>query len=252
MRPLAFRPQRSVRMLQEDERITFDELIAYKHSTHMEAADHLVQDVAAAARAGGDEDARQAAEVLERWDRTADADSRGAVLFGELYAQLRRQRWPNNSMFEIPWDPRLPLVTPDGLSDPRLAAQALGMAARRVRALHGSLDVAWGEIHRFRRDSIDLPANGGSGVLGIFRVIDFDPLPGDSTRFVATGGDSFVAAVEFSSPIRARSLLSYGNASQPGSPHRTDQIGLMARKEMKNVLFSREAVLAVVRLREYF
>ena len=252
LRPLGFRAQRSIRMLTEDNRIAFDELLAYKHSTRMESADHLLQDVIAAARSAGDEDARQAAEVLERWDRTADADSRGAVLYAELYRILRQQPWPTGSIFEVPWNPRAPLVTPDGLSDARLAAAALGQAARQVRARHGSIDVPWGAVHRFRRDTVDLPANGGDGDLGIFRVIDFAPIPEDSTRFQAVGGDSFVAAIEFSSPINARTVLAYGNASQPGSPHRLDQLPLAARKEMKPVRMSRDAVLQVTRLREFF
>jgi acyl-homoserine-lactone acylase len=249
----SFRAQRSLRMLAEDERITFDELVAYKHSSRMEAADHLVQDVVAAARAAGDEDARTAADVLERWDRHADADSRGAVLFAQLHRQLQRTQWPGGSMFEVPWTPRAPLATPDGLADPARTAAALGHAARTVRALHGDLDVPWGDVYRLRRDTLDLPASGGPGELGIFRVIDFAPLAGDSTRFVATGGDGFVAAVEFSSPIRARALLGYGNASQPGSPHRTDQLPLMARGELRTVLFTRDDVVAAgVRLAEYF
>jgi acyl-homoserine-lactone acylase len=251
-RPLGFRAQRSVRMLSEDQRIAFDELLTYKHSTRMESADHLLQDAIAAARSGGDDDARQAAEVLERWDRTADAESRGAVLYAEFYASLRRQRWPSGSVFEVPWNPRAPLVTPDGLSEPRLAAAALGQAARRVRAVYGSLDVPWGAVYRFRRDTVDLPANGGGSELGIFRVIDFAPIPEDTTRFQAVGGDGFVAAVEFSSPITARTVLAYGNASQPGSPHRIDQLPLAARKEMKPVRLTKEDVLAVARLREYF
>jgi acyl-homoserine-lactone acylase len=251
-RPLGFRAQRSLRMLSEDNRITFDELLAYKHSTRMESADHMLQDVIAAGRSGGDDDARQAAEVLERWDRTADADSRGAVLYAELYRTLLRQPWPRGSMFEVPWNARLPLVTPDGISDTRLATTALSQAARRVRALHGSLDVPWGSVYRFRRDTVDLPANGGDSDFGIFRVIDFAPVPDDSTRFQAVGGDSFVAVVEFSTPINARTVLVYGNASQPGSPHRLDQLPLAARKEMKHVRFTREHVLPAVRLREVF
>jgi acyl-homoserine-lactone acylase len=250
--PLSFRAQRSLRMLAEDNRITFDELLAYKHSTRMESADHLLQDVIAAARSAGDDDARQAAEVLERWDRNADADSRGAVLYAELYRTLLRQPWSTGSLFEVPWNPRLPLVTPDGLSDPRLASTALSQAARRVRTLYGSLDAPWGAVYRFRRDTVDLPANGGSSELGIFRVIDFAPIANDSTRFEAVGGDSFVAAVEFSTPINARTMLVYGNASQPGSPHRVDQLPLAARKEMKPVRLTRESVLQAVRLRELF
>ena len=43
----------------------------------------------------------------------------------------------------------------------------------------------------------------------------------------ATDGDSWVAAVEFSSQVEAHVLLSYGNSSEPVSKHRGDQLELM-------------------------
>jgi acyl-homoserine-lactone acylase len=251
-RPLAFRPQRSLRMLAETPRMTLDRLVELKHSTRMGAADHIVQDLVAAARAVGDPAQREAADVLERWDRAADADSRGAVLFQTFFRMVMRQRWPSGSPFDVPWSARAPLATPDGLSEPRLALQLLARAAEEVRATYGAIDVAWGEVHRLRSDGLDLPANGGGGDLGIFRVVDFEPLPGEPNRYVATGGDSFVAAIEFSSPVRARALLTYGNASQPGSPHRADQLGLFARKQLRPVWLSRAEVEENLSLREAF
>lgn len=251
-RPMAFRPMRSARMLAEAPRMTLDRMIELKHSTRMQAADHLVQDVVAAARAIGDPDARAAADVLERWDRTADADSRGGVLFQAFYRELARQRWPTGSPFEVQWTPRAPLTTPDGLADPRLTVGVLSRAAQQVRGAHGSIDVAWGEVHRLRRDTLDLPGNGGPGALGIFRSVDFERIPGDTTRTVATGGDSYVAVIEFSQPVRARAVLTYGNASQPDSPHRTDQLPLFAAKQLREVWLTREQVLQNLSLREAF
>ena len=79
--PMAFRAQRSARMLAEDEQISFEEMVEYKHSTHMELAERLLDELTFAARQQGRELARRAADVLDAWDRNADADSRGAVLF---------------------------------------------------------------------------------------------------------------------------------------------------------------------------
>jgi acyl-homoserine-lactone acylase len=39
-------------------------------------------------------------------------------------------------------------------------------------------------------------------------------------------------------------VIGYGNASQPGSPHRTDQLPLLARKQLRPVWLTREEVLA--------
>jgi len=53
-----------------------------------------------------------------------------------------------------------------------------------------------------------------------------------------------VAAIEFSAPLRAQALIGYGNASQPGSPHRTDQLELFARKQLRPVWRTRKEIEA--------
>jgi acyl-homoserine-lactone acylase len=247
--PLSFRAQRSLRMISQDEAMTFEELIAAKHSTRLEAADHILDELIAATRRHGSERAQRAADVLARWDRSAEAQSRGTILFQAFMAEAARRRWPGNSIFAARFNENRPLTTPDGLSDATEAAAVLDAAAQVVEQRHGALDVAYGEVYRLRRDGVDLPANGGSGELGAFRVVDFEP---ERDRFVATGGDSFIAAIEFARPIRAQSLLPYGNASQPGSKHRTDQLEMFARKQLKPVWLRREDVVRNLESRKRF
>lgn len=244
-RGMPFRPQRSARLVAGPEKLTFEEFVARKHDTRMELADRLLDDLAAAVTAHGDEDAKAAMVVLSAWDRTADAPAAGAVLFSAWYQEVSRRGSP----FATPWSVARPLETPDGLSNPAAAAQALSAAARTVREQHGRLDVPWGEVNRLVRDTVELPANGGTGQLGIFRVTEFAPTAG-GRRGVAAGGDSFVAAVEFSTPLRARSVLGYGNWSQPGSPHRVDQLPLFARKELRPVWRTRAEIEAHLERRE--
>lgn len=240
--PLAFRPQRSARMLAEDSAITFAELIAYKHSTRVESADHILEDLVLAARTHGSDRARRAAQVLEAWDRSADADSRGAILWTEFLRRFLQRRWPDGSPYDVPWMSTAPFSTPDGLADAEAAAQVLDSAAEAIEGQYGALDIAWGEVHRLRRDGVDLPASGGPGGIGVFRVFGFADA-GDGKR-VVTSGDSFVAAVEFGPTVRAAALLAYGNSSQPGSPHRTDQLPLLARGELRPVWFTRSEIEA--------
>ena len=238
-----FRAQRSARMLNDDGYITYEELIRYKHSTRMELADRLLDDLLPAARLHGGELAKRAADVLEAWDRNADADSRGAVLLQEFSRE-------NTVPFAVPWSEASPLSTPDGLSDPAAAVAALEAAAATVEETYGSLDVPWGEVFRLQRDSVDLPANGGPGGLGIFRAVHYEPA--EENRFKASSGESYVAVIEFSDPVRAMALMSYGNASQPGSPHRTDQLPLFARKELRPVWRTREEIEAHLSSRKVF
>ena len=243
---MSFRAQRSARMLDEDDNITFDELVAYKHSTRMELADRLLDDLLPLATARGGVVA-EAAAVLERWDRSADRESRGAALFERFwrkYVAFTEETGP----FATPWREDAPRTTPDGLKDPVEAVRALQAAALELDLERRPLDVAWGELHRLRLDDVDLAANGGPGDLGIFRVVSYRE--DDDGRDAGAGGDSYVAVVEFASPVRALALLVPGNASQHGSPHRTDQLRLFSDKRLRPVWRTRAEIEANQEMRE--
>jgi hypothetical protein len=76
-------------------------------------------------------------------------------------------------------------------------------------------------------DGIDLPGNGGPGTIGIFRVVTPGPVQNGTATLVH--GDGFTLAVEFSQPIKVKALVSYGDCSQPGCKHHTDQLKLCSR-----------------------
>ncbi len=244
--PGNFRTERSIRMLSEDEKISFDEMVQYKLSTRMELADRILDDLIPATRKLGGELARRSADVLSAWDRQANADSRGAVLF----AFWAKQMHLNDKSFSKPWSQNFPRTTPDGLVDLKSAVATLEAVAAKVEKAYGKLDIAWGDVFRLHINNTDLPANGGNGNLGIFRVVDFAPTSGD--RFQAVEGDSFVAAIEFSQPVKAMALIGYGNATQPGSPHTEDQLQLFANKQLRPVWRERQDILAHLEERKVF
>lgn len=239
---MPFRPQRSARMLVEDESVTYEELVEYKHSTRMELADRVLDDLLPAAQAAGGE-AAAAAAILEGWDRTADAESRGGVLFTRWWDRfVRAASGTRTGPFATPWSADAPRTTPDGLGDSALAVEELVQAARDAEQAFGSADAAWGDAYRIRRDGVDQPANGGPGQYGVFRVVGFRQ--DENGTPVAAGGDSYYYAAEFGPETRVRSVLVYGNASQAGSPHRVDQIELFTSKTMKPIWWTEADVRA--------
>jgi acyl-homoserine-lactone acylase len=242
---MSFRPQRSARMLAEDSKISLAEMIAYKHSTRMETADRLLDDLIPALRQEGSQQATKVANVLESWDRQANADSRGAVLFA---AWLEETDF--DTLFSKPWQANSPLHTPDGLADPQQAVTTLLAVATKIEQDYGAIDVAWGEVFRLQYGNIDLPANGGPGNLGIFRVVDFMPIE-DSKNFQAFDGDSFVAAIEFSQPVKAMALTTYGNSTQPNSSF-SEQLKLFTQKQLRPIWRSRSEVEAHLDERKTF
>ncbi len=240
-----FRSQSSVRMLAEDKKISFDEMVAYKHSTRMELADRILDDLIPAARKYGNDLGRRAASVLEAWDRQANAESRGGVLFAFWVQQMDLDK-----TFSKPWSEKSPRTTPDGLANPQSAVATLQTVAAQLEKTYGKMDVAWGDVFRLRLGNVDLPGNGGDGNLGIFRTINF--APGEKGQFQAVAGDSYVAAIEFSNPVRAMVLTTYGNATQPGSRHTSDQLQMFVNKKLRPVWRDRAAILAHLEERQVF
>jgi acyl-homoserine-lactone acylase len=236
---MSYRPQRAARMMIEDESISFDELVEYKLSTHLEFADRILDDLFAAVDESDSEKAKEAKVILENWDRKADADSRGMVLF---YNWARKFNVWRQSNYTIAWDNKNPETTPDGLSDPSRAVHLLEVAATEIETKFGRLDIPWGDYYRINYNGNDLPANGIDGSMGVFRVAS--PGGADDDHMYVGSGDSWVGVIEFGDEVHAKVLLSYGNATQSDSPHNGDQLELFSRKELRDAWFTEAEVKA--------
>jgi acyl-homoserine-lactone acylase len=250
---LNWRERRGIRMLQEHPRLSLEQLIQLKHSTRMELADRVLDELVAAARQSEDATAREAAEVLATWDRQAKPDSTGALLFYFWVGALPTSDSATLSdLFAIPWDPSDPLDTPKGLRDTAGALGALAAAAKGLKFIFDRLDVPFGDVARLQLGEFDLPANGFPGdPFGVFRALYFDTSTISTEKQTrAVGGDSFIAAVEFGDPVKAMVLNSAGNASQTGSRHIGDQLALAAKGQLRDAWLTRDEVLAHLEERE--
>jgi acyl-homoserine-lactone acylase len=236
---------RSLHMITEDQKLTYEKLLADKFSTRMELADRVLPDLLKAG-AGKSE----ALQVLSKWDRGTDADSRGGVLFQIFFERFFGTAVAIAPKLRVKYDPARPLDTGLGIADTSAALKALDEAATVSRRLFGALDVKWGDVFRFQSGHADVPGNGGAGAMGVFRTITFGRREG--SRMYAIHGDTFVCAIEFSALQRAQCSLSYGNASQPGSPHLEDQLRLMTDKKLHPVWRERKDVEAHLQRRDQF
>ena len=238
-----FRFQAGHRLLMENLPVSLERVVELRFSDRGEAAQRILDDLVDAARSAADPLARQAAGVLAAWDRCYEPDSRGAFLFA-LWLSLIAGRFPPDAagLFAEPWDEEAPpLTVPRGLAEREAAVDALVEAGTFMREHSLPLDRRWGESVRMRAGAYDLPARGGVG-LDTFRVLTPQELAPDEQIAHVIAGDSFIFAVEFSSPIRAKVLLTYGNASAPHDPHCGDQLELYARNEMRDALLWREDI----------
>lgn len=234
---MSFRPQRAARMLIEDESITFDELVAYKLSTRLEFADRILDDLFAAVDASESKKAKEAKKVLENWDREANTDSKGMLLF---YSWARKFNVGRSANYTEPWSMDSPNTTPDGIADADRAVQLLEQTAIEIETKFGSLDTNWGDYYRINYNGKNLPANGVDGYMGVFRVAW--PGGSDDKNMFVGGGDSWVGVIEFGDTVKAKVLLSYGNSTQKDSPHNGDQLELFSKKELRDAWFTKAEV----------
>ena len=235
-----FRAQRSARMAYEDQEITFNELLDYKMDTRMELADRLLDDLISSAIASEDELLNKASTVLYDWDRCANNDSKGAILF-KKWVDAVGFKIDNSELFKIPWDESNPIKTPYGIKNIEFALETLKSVALDVIDKYDSLNVAWGDVYRIIIDDVDLPSNGGPGdPYGIFRVTGYKPIK--DNRYAAIGGDSFQAIVEFSNPLKALVSIGYGNASQKNSMYRSNQAEFYSQKKLRQAWRTRKEI----------
>ena len=247
---LRLRGQHSLELIHETRKLTLEDVVRLKHSMRMILADRVKDDLVKAVRASAPAaELADAAAVLERWDNTVAAESRGGLLFEtwwRRFVSTAPQARPSaasvgfpapaGALFRRPWTAADPIATPLGLADAARAVEAFTWAVAETKRKWGSVDVAWGKVHRVRHGSVDVPVGGCSGQLGCFRVLGFRE-EADGTRTAVTG-DGWVLAVEFTNPVRAYSVLAYGQSSRPGSPHHDDQAAMFAANRMKPVAFT--------------
>ena len=234
---LRLRSQMGLTLIDNNRKLSLEDVIALKHSYRMLLADRVKHDLIAAVRATNPDAATAGAlDRLGKWDNTAGPDSKGAVLFQQWW-QFYTQGSNPDSMFAEPWSVEKPAATPRGLKDPAKAAAAFTRALAETTRLYQDPFIAWGEVHRVRLGNVDVPVGGCSGALGCFRVLNFATQP-DGKR-VAIGGDGWILAVEFGKDVpRAYTVLAYGESNKPDSPHHSDQAAMFAKGEMKKVAFT--------------
>jgi acyl-homoserine-lactone acylase len=234
---LRLRSQHAIGLLDNQRKFSLESVVRTKHSYKMLLADRVLPDLLKAVSATKPTgEVAQAVSLLRKWDRTAAPASRGGALFEVWWGRYAQGRQPAQQ-FQAVWDEKNPLRTPRGLADPARAAEAFVWAIGETRTRYGAIDVAWGDVHRVRRGTVDVPVGGCSGTLGCFRVLTFARDNTDG-KLVANSGDGWVLAVEFGVTPRAYSVLAYGQSPRPESPWHADQAAMFAKGQLKKVAFT--------------
>jgi acyl-homoserine-lactone acylase len=229
----------------EGQRFTLEQLQEVMFSNRVLGAELAVDALVGLCRAqpeavvdGEAVDLTAACEVLARWDRRVDLESRGAHLFREFVDA-------GGLVWAVPFDVTDPVGTPNTLDVANPAVlESLGEAVVRLTDAGIPLDAPLGEVQGEPRGDRIIPIHGGTGGSGAFNVISAPFRGGAAYRDVQSGA-SFILAAEFTPEgPRSRAILSYSNSTDPTSPHSSDQTELYARKQWVDLDYREADILA--------
>jgi acyl-homoserine lactone acylase PvdQ len=124
---------------------------------------------------------------------------------------------------------------------------------KELETKFGTWRVTWGEMNRYQRLSSDinerfddakpsLPVGLASSMWGSLPAFEGRQFAWTKRRY-GTGGNSFVAAVEFGRTVKAKSVLTGGEIGDPKSRHFTDQAQRFIEGKFKDVWFYKNEVL---------
>ena len=223
-----YRSTRSIRMIVDHKKLNFERLVALQSSTHAELADRTIPELVSFGKSSNESLLQEAARVFEGWDRTLDSKSKGSVLFANWYFSLQGVQ-----KFEVPFSSKDPLNTPRILT--KEAKEKLLDAAKRTKDKHGRLDLAWDEVYEINYAGKSFKGGLGLSELGCFNAGFYRPL--SDKKYTLLGGSAYTSVVEFGETIKAKGILSYGNASQADSPFHGDQIQLLIDRKLRDIWF---------------
>ena len=114
-----------------------------------------------------------------------------------------------------------------------------------VRKAGFALDAPLGTLQRPQYSEEPIALHGGDEFEGVLNNVGNEFAPGITARGLRIGyGTSYVQSVTFDErgPV-AQAILTYGQSTDPASPHFTDQMRLFSRKEWPVLPFHADDVV---------
>lgn len=185
--------------------------------------------------------------LISEWNRRSDADSKGAMAFKYFKEEIHKAMTKEELAGEEKGAP-----PPTTLNDKEVIG-ALVEAAKRMRAERGSVEVAYGDVHRVGRKGGDrtYPVGGGQPMkgMGTPRAIGFDKR--DDGTLVGRSGQTSVQIVMLTRPPRSWTVLPLGQSDHKDSGHWDDQAEkLFSKGKLKSTYYMDPAALEAAKTSE--
>ena len=234
------RARQSRRLLAAESGITFDRWTALATDRHFLTAEEELPGLfdewtrLAAADPARARALDEPLRLLQAWDRHGAAHSVATTLF---------VRWREEALAS------------GGRNSEWARVVALETVIADLTTRHGTWRTSWGDINRHQRPrfrearsyddgapSLPLPA-ADADLVGSILTASSERPPGARRRY-GDFGNTYVAVMEFSDPIRARTVVPYGQSGDPASPHFFDQAPLFVAGRFKPSWFTMEEIEA--------
>ena len=256
-----YRGLNAVRVLTGKTACTLDSLIAAADDPHLTAFDDLLPPLLTALQAPATDKTAappaavaEAGALLRAWNRGYSQTSVAqtvAIYWAERLLATVRARVPSaQPQLDFVGFVRYALAT----STPAEKVTALAETLDDLTRSFGTWKMPWGDVNRYQRltgrtaETYDdqqpsLPVAFTSSAWGSLASFKAQAYPGTKKRY-GDVGNSFVAVVEFGPRVVARSVVTGGQSSRPGTPHFLDQADLYCNGRFKAVRFYPEDVRA--------
>ncbi|MFI5804704.1 penicillin acylase family protein [Streptomyces sp. NPDC051561] len=229
-------------------RLTVGDLQKQQFANRAPAADRVLPELLKSCSTG---ELAAACAVLAGWDRKMDTGSRGALLFDRFWRKLVAAV-PADQLWKVPFSAADPVRTPNVLNTaaPGVAA-SLSAAVAELKGAGIALDAPLGENQFVVRGGKRIPIHGGTESLGVWNKVEpvWNAAAGGYSE--VTTGSSYIQAVGWDGgrcPV-AKTLLTYSQSSNPGSPHYRDQTELYSGEKWVTSRFCERDILTSPKLK---
>jgi len=249
-----FRALNAARLLSGAAEFTLDSLISKGYDRYLTAFETLLPPLFEAYGAAPDsvkKSLQQPIALLQKWDRRSAIHSVATTLAVEWGMRMASYA-PRPKTSEEGTNAVGNIEAEIAHSTPEQKLRELQTIVLDLQQRYGSWKVEWGDICRYQRltgkiiETYDdklpsLPVGLVSSAFGALPSFQSRVMPGAKKRY-GFSGNSFIAAVEFGKRVKAKTIVTGGESSDPASPHFSDQAALYLGGWFKDVLFYPEDV----------
>ncbi|MDB5008024.1 MAG: acylase [Mucilaginibacter sp.] len=247
-----YRALNAIRLLSNAKNITLNELITKGYDHYLTAFDVMLPPLLKAYNTAPDSIKQllsKPIKALQQWDKNTSANSVATTVAIEWGTLVMRELPPAKTAEEGTYQTDRVNTLMQAINDKKLL-DLLVESLNSIQKRYGKWDVAWGDINRYQRPADGATFNDDASSLPVGLASSaFGQLPSFQSRTINTkkrygySGNSFIAAVEFGSHIKAKTVITGGQSFDPASKHYTDQAGMYIEGKFKDVLFYKKDVL---------